>query len=120
MTAKEWLKSQLGVWEFYYEGRDIRDKAAHPATFPISLATHVIKLLSHEGELVLDPFVGSGTTLVAAKGMNRNCVGFDLQQRYVDLARSRTTSKGLHGALAAPVLSVGWPSVRGRHVVLGE
>ena len=95
MTAKEWLKSQLGVWEFYYEGRDIRDKALHPATFPISLATHVIKLLSHEGELVLDPFVGSGTTLVAAKGMNRNCVGFDLQQRYVDLAHSRITDEGL-------------------------
>lgn len=38
MTAKEWIKSQLGVWQFYYEGRDIRDKNLHPATFPISLA----------------------------------------------------------------------------------
>lgn len=82
MTAKELLKSQLGVREFHYEGRDIRDKAAHPATFPISLATHVIKLLSHEGELVLGPFVGSGTMLVDARGMNRNCVGFDLQQEF--------------------------------------
>ncbi len=95
MTAKEWLKSQLGVWEFFYEGRDIRDKELHPATFPISLATHVIKLLSHEGELVLDPFVGSGTTLVAAKDMNRNAVGFDLQERYVALSNSRLTSGGL-------------------------
>jgi DNA modification methylase len=95
MTAKEWLKSQLGVWEFFYEGRDVRDKTAHPATFPISLATHVIKLFSHEGQLVLDPFVGSGTTLVAAKDMNRNALGFDLQQKYVDLAQSRITSKGL-------------------------
>ncbi|MGH9727259.1 MAG: DNA methyltransferase [Candidatus Acidiferrales bacterium] len=64
MTAKEWLKSQLGVWEFFYERRDVRNKEVHPATFPISLATQVIKLFSHEGELVLDPFVGSGTTLV--------------------------------------------------------
>lgn len=97
MTAKEWLKSQLGVWEFFYEGRDIRDKTLHPATFPISLAAHVIKLLSHEGQLVLDPFVGSGTTLVAAKDMNRNAVGFDLQQKYVELAQSRITNKGLFG-----------------------
>src|ERR1017187_9538284 len=62
MTAKEWLKSQLGVWEFFYEGRDIRDKSLHPATFPISLAKKVMELLSHRGELVLDPFIGSGTT----------------------------------------------------------
>ena len=61
MTAKEWLKSQLGVWQFFYEKRDIRDKKIHPATFPISLAKKVIELFTHAGELVLDPFVGSGT-----------------------------------------------------------
>ena len=83
LTAKEWLKNQLGVRECFYEGRDIRDKNVHPATFPISLAKRVISLLSHRGELVLDPFVGSGTTLVAAKDLDRNAVGFDLQQRYV-------------------------------------
>lgn len=61
-TPKEWIKSQLGVWQFNYERRDIRDKTMHPATFPISLARKVIDLFSHSGELVLDPFVGSGTT----------------------------------------------------------
>jgi hypothetical protein len=44
LTAKEWLKNQLGVWEFYYEKRDIRDKELHPATFPISMARKVIEL----------------------------------------------------------------------------
>jgi len=38
ITAKEWIKCQLGVWQFFYEKRDIRDKKIHPATFPISLA----------------------------------------------------------------------------------
>jgi len=38
MTAKAWIKSQIGVWQFNYEGRDVRDKKLHPATFPISLA----------------------------------------------------------------------------------
>ena len=89
MTAKEWIKCQLGVWQFNYSGRDIRNKRVHPATFPISLATRVIELFTHKGELVLDPFVGSGTTLVAAQDTGRNAVGFDLSDEYIMLARSR-------------------------------
>ena len=89
LTAKQWMQNQIGVWECFYEKRDVRDKTLHPATFPISLARRVIDLFSHEGELVLDPFIGSGTTLVAAADANRNAVGFDLQQKYVDLANER-------------------------------
>ncbi|MBE0433494.1 site-specific DNA-methyltransferase [candidate division WOR-3 bacterium] len=89
LAAKDWLKCQLGVWQFRYESRDVRDKKVHPATFPIALAKKIIELFTHEGELVLDPFVGSGTTLVAAKDLNRNAVGFDLQQSYVDLCERR-------------------------------
>ncbi|MBI4295900.1 MAG: site-specific DNA-methyltransferase [Chloroflexi bacterium] len=89
LTAKEWMKSQIGVWQFNYEHRDIRNKEIHPATFPISLATKVIKLFTHQGELVLDPFVGSGTTLVAANDCNRNAVGFDLKQEYINLCNNR-------------------------------
>jgi DNA modification methylase len=89
LTAKEWLKRQLGVWQFNYEVRDIRDKSMHPATFPISLARRVIELFTHQGELVLDPFVGSGMTLVAARDTNRNAVGFDLLQKYIDLCGQR-------------------------------
>ncbi len=89
LTAKEWLKAQIGVWRFYYEGRDVRDKDVHHATFPIALARRCIDLFTHRGELVLDPFVGSGTTLVAARDAERNAVGFDLNQKYVQLCRER-------------------------------
>lgn len=89
LTAKDWLKCQLGVWQFTYEKRDVRDKELHPATFPISLARKIIELFTHQGELVLDPFVGSGTTLLAAQDVNRNAVGFDLLQKYVDLCELR-------------------------------
>lgn len=89
LDAKAWLKCQLGVWEFFYEGRDIRDKTLHPATYPIALARQCIDLFSHEGELVLDPFVGSGTSLVAARDANRNAAGFDLKQAYIDLCGER-------------------------------
>ena len=95
MDAKTWLKSQLGVWEFNYNGRDIRDKKLHPATYPISLARKCIDLFTHEGELVVDPFVGSGTTLVAAMDANRNAVGFDLQQKYIDLCEDRLSQSSL-------------------------
>lgn len=95
MTAKEWLRNQIGVWQFNYEARDIRDKSAHPATFPISLARKVIELFTHKGELVLDPFVGSGTTLVAARDVNRNAVGFDLQRKYIDLCEQRLSQGSL-------------------------
>lgn len=95
MISKEWLKSQIGVWQFHYEGRDIRDKNVHPATFPISLAKKVIALFTHEGELVLDPFVGSGITLVAARDLNRNAMGFDLQEKYFQLCEQRLGTNNL-------------------------
>jgi len=95
LTPKEWLKSQLGVWQFTYEKRDIRDKSVHPATFPISLSKKIIELFTHRGELVLDPFVGSGTTLVAANDADRNAVGFDLQQSYIDLCESRLSVENM-------------------------
>ncbi len=97
LTAKEWLKCQLGVWQFNYEGRDVRDKNIHPATFPISLAARVISLFTHKGELVLDPFVGSGTTLVAARDLNRNAVGFDLKPEYIQLCHERLAQTTLWG-----------------------
>ncbi len=95
LTAKEWLKSQIGVWQFTYESRDIRNKNLHPATFPISLAKKIISLFTHEGELVLDPFVGSGTTLLAAQDLNRNAIGFDLQEKYIELCAQRLISNNL-------------------------
>jgi DNA modification methylase len=93
LSPKEWLKSQLGVWQFTYETRDIRDKKLHPATFPISLSKKIIELFTHKGELVLDPFVGSGTTLVAAKDLNRNAVGFDLNSDYIKLCEERLSQR---------------------------
>ncbi len=97
MTAKEWIKAQVAIWEFYYEKRDIRDKSVHPAVFPIALPAKCIELFTHRGELVLDPFVGSGTTLLAAEDLDRNAVGFDLKPEYVELANSRLGQTRLDG-----------------------
>lgn len=91
VEAKDWMKNQIGVWQFMYEPRDIRDKSVHPAVFPIAMAKRVIEQFTHRGELVLDPFVGSGTTLLAAQDLDRNALGFDLKQEYVDLSNSRVS-----------------------------
>jgi DNA modification methylase len=95
LTPKEWVKGQVAIWELYYEKRDIRDKDIHPAVFPIALAKKCIELFTHKGELVLDPFVGIGTTLIAAKDLNRNAVGFDLNQKYINFANERLKESNL-------------------------
>ena len=92
IEARDWMKNQIGVWQFKYEPRDIRDKSVHPAVFPIAMAKRVIEQFTHKGELVLDPFVGSGTTLVAAQDLNRNALGFDLKQEYISVSNSRINS----------------------------
>ncbi len=95
LTPKEWIQSQVGIWEFSYEKRDIRDKSIHPAVFPIALPAKCIRLFTHEGELVIDPFVGIGTTLLAAQDLNRNAVGFDLKKGYIEIAKSRLAQGSL-------------------------
>jgi len=95
LNAKQWMKNQVAVWEFAYEKRDIRDKNIHPAVFPIGLPTKCIELFTHKGELILDPFVGIGTTLVAAKDLERNAVGFDLSKKYIDFTEKRLSQSNL-------------------------
>ena len=95
IDANEWLKAQVGVWQFNYEKRDIRDKKQHPAVFPIALPAKLISLFTHQGELVVDPFVGSGTTLVSARDFDRNALGFDLNQGYIDFTLERLKQLGL-------------------------
>ncbi|MEW6103208.1 MAG: DNA methyltransferase [bacterium] len=89
LSPKEWVKGQVAIWELYYEKRDIRDKDTHPAVFPIALPKKCIELFTHKGELVFDPFVGIGTTLIAAGDLERNAIGFDLNKNYIDFTSKR-------------------------------
>jgi len=89
LDRKTWFKRQEAIWRFFYCAEDLSAKEIHPAIFPLSLAKACIETFTHEGELVLDPFAGSGTTLLAAKHCNRSAVGFDLNPDYVEFAKSR-------------------------------
>ena len=83
------MKAQIGVWRVFYEKRDVRDRKKHPAVMPIALAKKVVELFTHKGELVLDPFNGIGTTLVACMDLQRNAVGFDLNEEYCEISNAR-------------------------------
>lgn len=82
----EFMEWTSGVWEFNGEKKT---RIGHPAPFPLELPTRCIKLFSYVGDLVLDPFVGSGTTLVAAERHKRRGIGIDIDPAYVDLATRR-------------------------------
>lgn len=65
------------------------NKTGHPAVFPLQLAKDQIKSWSNPHDVVLDPFVGSGTTPLACVELNRNYIGFDISEEYCDIARNR-------------------------------
>jgi len=67
----------------------------HSAAFPESLPAWFIRLFTRSGDVVLDPFAGSGTTLLAARKLGRRAVGIDKEQFYVDVARARLAAEGL-------------------------
>jgi len=68
---------------------EIEPGLAHPAVFPLALAEQLIKTFSQEGDLVLDPFCGSGQTLLAAKGCGRRYLGIEREAKYVRIALGR-------------------------------
>ena len=90
LERDEFMASTLSIWEIPAESAR---KVGHPAPFPIPLAERVIRLYSYVGEVVLDPFAGSGTTCLAASGVGRRYVGFDVSEQYCELARRRIASR---------------------------
>ena len=72
-----------------YKQRTTPVKNQHPTVKPIKLMAYLITLGSREGDLILDPFIGSGTTMIAAKQLNRKYIGFEISKEYYDIALRR-------------------------------
>ncbi len=86
ITREEFIEWTNGIWTFPGENRKA---IGHPAPFPLELPLRCIKLFSYEEDIVLDPFVGSGTTMIACKMLNRKCIGIDIDKKYLGIAISR-------------------------------
>ena len=96
---RAWLRS---VWSGV---RGASTRGGHPAPFPVEIAERLIRLFSFAGDVVLDPFAGTGTTTVAAMASGRNSVGADVDPGYVDMAERRARSEAAK-QLLHPVGSV--------------
>lgn len=86
IETDEFLEATIDVWEMPTESAK---RVGHPAPFPVELPRRLIELYTYKGDLVLDPFMGSGTTALAAAAADRRYVGFDTEQAYVELAEQR-------------------------------
>lgn len=86
ITKKEFIDWTNGLWTFQGESKK---RVGHPAPFPLELPKRCIKLFSYVGDTILDPFLGSGTTLIACLDENRNGVGVEIDKDYCELAKKR-------------------------------
>ena len=86
ITKELFLKSTRSVWTFPAESAR---KIGHPAPFPVELPRRLIELYTFEGEVVLDPFMGSGQTALAALQTRRHFIGVEIDPVYVQLAERR-------------------------------
>lgn len=83
------LKCRTNVWQIPKITFNQFTTFGHCAMFPVELPELCIKLCSKEGDVVLDPFMGAGTTAIAAKILDRNYIGFEICKEYIDIAKER-------------------------------
>ena len=86
ISREEFMQWTKSIWTFNAQSAR---RIGHPAPFPIELPHRLIQLFSFTNDIILDPFMGSGTTAVAAVKSNRNFIGFEINQDYIDLANQR-------------------------------
>ena len=90
ITKEEFIEWTNGLWTFSGESKK---KIGHPAPFPIELPKRCIKLFSYVGDTVLDPFLGSGTTSIAAHKLKRKAIGVEIDEKYFKLAIERISKE---------------------------
>ncbi len=90
VSREEFMEATTDLWELAPESAT---RVGHPAPFPVELPQRLIHLYTYEGDVVLDPFMGSGSTAVAAARTSRHYLGFDTDHQYVTRARARVADE---------------------------
>lgn len=86
IEKEEFMESTLSIWNI---NPARAKKIGHPAPFPVELAERFINLYSYEKDLILDPFIGSGSTAIAATNLKRSYIGYEISSEYCELAEKR-------------------------------
>ncbi|MEW5762427.1 MAG: DNA methyltransferase [Bacillota bacterium] len=117
LDGKTWARYSISIWSDIEKDREERG-LTHPAIFPKMLAGRLIEVLSRPGDLVLDPFAGSGTTVLAAAALGRRAVGLEVAPDFVALARERLAVAGYGGSREGDAVRIILDDARnlGRHV----
>ena len=92
IATDDFLSLTLDVWDIAPESAK---RVGHPAPFPVELPEQLIRMYTYENDLVLDPFLGSGSAMVAASRLGRRYIGYDLDPEYVGIARTRVATEGM-------------------------
>jgi site-specific DNA-methyltransferase (adenine-specific) len=90
ISKDDFIKWSNGMWTFNTEKLS---HVGHPAAFPIELPTRLLRMLTYKDAVVLDMFIGSGTTAIACIKEKRQYIGFEISQEYVDIANKRITAE---------------------------
>lgn len=86
ISRDEFMRATTSVWDIPPESAR---RVGHPAPFPVALVERLVQLYTFEGDVVLDPFMGSGSSAVAAKKLGRHFVGYEINHEYIDIIHQR-------------------------------
>ncbi|MBT9171446.1 MAG: Modification methylase DpnIIB [Actinobacteria bacterium] len=95
LTEKEWTEYTKQIWNIPIPGRDDIAFGKHSAIMPEEIVRRCVKLFTFIGDIVLDPFAGSGTTLKVAKELGRNYVGYEIMETYRDIIEEKLKLAGI-------------------------
>lgn len=93
LTQKEWLELTKQIWNIPSPNKGDKAFGKHAAIMPIEIPNRCIKLFSYVGDIILDPFVGSGTTLLAAKNLKRKFIGYEVYKNYEKIINKKIYDK---------------------------
>lgn len=95
LDGKTWIKYSISIWDLKKTPQE--QAFGHPAMFPVELCDRLISIFTRKGQTVLDPFVGSASTLVASVRLGRKGIGFEISPEFVALAKRRLSQRTLDG-----------------------
>jgi DNA modification methylase len=101
LDGKTWTRYSISIWDLTKTVEETRLR--HPALFPVALIKRLLDIYTRPGDVVLDPFMGAGSTLVAAQELERQGIGFEISSEFISLAKQRLrNNSGSEEAVLAP------------------